>query len=225
MTLKLNKVTTAPATLTVERDTAAVTDAVNNFAKSYNELYSAMRNSVAYKSKSSLEGDATLRSMQTQMRSIASSAASGGTMTNLYEIGITFKVDGTMQVDSAKLDSAMAANFSDVTNLLKGTTGYATKYEAWAIQELSVGGSIASRTDGLNKYIKDIGTQREIMESRMTRLEKQYRTQYSIPQCHAESNEFNQRILVPATWISCKRGHHHEHNKCHQGIRQCRTGI
>ncbi|MDP2827489.1 MAG: flagellar filament capping protein FliD [Sulfuricellaceae bacterium] len=179
VTLTLGKVTTTPATLTVERDTAAVTDAVNNLAKSYNELYSAMRNSAAYKSKSALEGDSTLRSLQTQMRSIASSAASGGTMTNLHEIGVSFKVDGTMQVDSAKLDSAMAANFSDVTNLLKGSTGFATKYEAWASQELSISGSIASRTDGLNKNVKDIGTQREIMESRMSRLEKQYRTQYS----------------------------------------------
>lgn len=179
VTLKLNAVTTSPATLTVERDTAAVTDAVNNFAKSYNDLYSSMRNSVAYKSKSSLEGDATLRSMLTQMRNIAAGAVSGGTMANFYEIGVSFSVDGTMQVDSAKLESAMAANFSDVTNLLKGTTGYATKYEEWAKQELSVGGSIASRTDGLNKNIKELNSQREIMESRMTRLEKQYRTQYS----------------------------------------------
>ncbi len=179
VTLTLNKITTAPATLTVARDTSAVTDKVTAFVKAYNDLYSALKNSSAYKSKSALEGDATLRSFQTELRSIASAAVSGGTMANMFEAGLTFQANGTLQLDSAKLNSAMAKNFNDVANLFNSPTGYATTFGAWATSALAVDGSIASKTEGFNQYIKDIGTRRDTLEARMVSLERLYRTQYS----------------------------------------------
>jgi flagellar hook-associated protein 2 len=179
VTLNLSKVTTTPASLTVERDTTAVTDKVTAFVKTYNDLFSAMKNSAAYKSKSALEGDATLRNMMTQMRNIAAGVVSGGTLANAFEVGLTFKVDGTLQLDSAKLSSALATDFNDVANLFNSATGYATQYNTWATATLAYDGSIATRTKTLDDSIKNIGTQRDALEVRMVRIEKSYRTQYS----------------------------------------------
>lgn len=179
VTLTLNNVTATPTSLTIVTDTSAVTDSVTNFVKAYNDLYSAMKNSSAYKSKSSLEGDATLRGLQAQMRSIASSTVSGGTLSTLGEAGLSFQVSGTLQLDSAKLNSAMAKNFSDVANLFNSTTGFATKFDAMATSALAVDGTFATRTNGLNKSIKNISDQITSLESRMTRLQKQYTTTYS----------------------------------------------
>lgn len=178
VTLTLSKEAT-PATLTVARDTAAVSDKVAGFVKAYNDLYSALKNSTAYKSKSALEGDATLRSFMTQMRGIASAAVSGGTLTNMYQVGLTFKADGTMQLDSAALSSAMGTNFNDVANLFNSATGYATTFGSWATSANAVGGTIDTKTAGFNTSITNIATQISTLEARMTQLQKQYTTTYS----------------------------------------------
>lgn len=178
VTLTLSKEAT-PATLTVARDTAAVSDKVAGFVKAYNDLYSALKNSTAYKSKSALEGDATLRSFMTEMRSIAGAAVSGGTLTNMYQVGLTFKADGTMQLDSAALSSAMGTNFNDVANLFNSATGYATAFASWATSANAIGGTIDTKTAGFNTSITNIATQISTLEARMTQLQKQYTTTYS----------------------------------------------
>ena len=179
VTLTLNNKTTTPVTLTVARDATAATDAVSGFVKAYNDLYSALKNSSAYKSGSALEGDPTLRTLQTQMRDIAAQAVSGGTMSHLYEVGLTIQVSGTMQLDTTKLTSAIANNFNDVANLFNSGTGYGTMFAQWTSATLGVQGTIANRTDGFNQSIKNIGTQRDALEVRMVTLEKLYRRQYS----------------------------------------------
>lgn len=179
VSLTLSKITTTPASLTVARDTTAVSEKVTAFVKAYNDLYTAMKNSSAYKSKSALEGDSTLRSLQTTMRSIASAAVSGGTMTQLYEVGITFQSNGTMQLDSSKLSSAMSTNFNDVANLFNSATGYATQFDAWANTALVIDGTFATKTNSFNQSLQDISTQRDALERQMTNIEKRYRTQFS----------------------------------------------
>lgn len=177
--LTLSKITTSPVSLTVEKDSTAVNEKVTAFVKSYNDLFSAMRNSSAYKSKSALEGDATLRNMMLQMRDIAAASVSGGTLANFFEAGLTFEVNGTLKLDSAKLSSALATDFNDVANLFNSATGYATKFDEWASATLANDGAIATRTKTFDDTIKNITTQRDALEVRMTRLESQYRTQYT----------------------------------------------
>lgn len=179
VTLTLNKITTTPATLTIATDTSAVSDSVTSFVKAYNDLYSAMKNSSAYKSKSALEGDAMLRGLQSQMRSIANSTVSGGTLSSLGEAGLSFLTTGTLQLDSAKLSSAMAKDFNDVANLFNSATGYATKFGAMTTTALAFGGTIASKTNSLNQSIKNVSEQINSLETRMTRLQKQYTATYS----------------------------------------------
>jgi len=179
VSLTLGKITASDATLTVARDTSAVSTAVSDFVTAYNDLYSSMKNSFAYKSGSALAGDASLRSLQTQMREIASTSVSSGTLTNLSDVGITFKTDGTMQQDSAKLTSAMTSNFNDVANLFNSTTGFATRFDSWATSTLAYDGTFASRTTGLNKTISSLTDQVASLEVRMATLQKQYTRQYS----------------------------------------------
>jgi flagellar hook-associated protein 2 len=178
VTLTLSKEAT-PATLTVARDTTAISDKVAAFVKAYNDTYTAVKNASAYKSSSALEGDSTLRGFQTQLRDIASAAVSGGTMTQLFEVGITFNASGVMQLDSAKLNSAMSTNFSDFANLFNSATGYATKFNTWATDTLAINGTIDSKTKGINRSITDIGTRRTSLEAQLKIIERRYTTQFS----------------------------------------------
>ncbi len=179
LTLNLNKITTSAATLTVARDTTAVSNAVSGIVTAYNSLYSAMKNSSTYKSGSALEGDPTLRTLQTQMRSIAGAAVSGGTLSTINQVGISFKADGTMQLDSTQLNSAMTNNFNDVASLFNSATGYATKFNNLTISALAVDGAFATHTSGLNKSIQGITDRIATLETRMSGIEKRLRTQYS----------------------------------------------
>ncbi len=178
VTLNLSK-EAATATLTVSRNTAGIQTAASALVTAYNDLHSAMKNSAAYKSGSALAGDRTLQSLQTQMREIAATAASDGTLTNLFEVGISFSADGTMKLDSATLDSAMSNNFNQVATLFSGATGFATRFESWATGVTDIGGTFSTQTTNWQDTIKQLTTQIDAMNIRMTNLEAMYRQQYS----------------------------------------------
>ena len=182
VTLTLSKMST-PATLTVARDTSSVSKAASGFVDAYNALSSQLKSRSAYgsatKAAPDLAGDGTVRLMQNQLRSIFSTPASGGTLTRLSEVGIAFQADGTLKLDSSKLNSAMTTNFSDVTNLFSSATGFATRLDTWSTSVVQSGGLIDTRTDSLNTTIKGYNDQISKLENRMTVLQKQYTTTYS----------------------------------------------
>ncbi|WP_036169391.1 flagellar filament capping protein FliD [Massilia sp. 9096] len=113
---------TGSTSLTVARDTASVTTAINGFVKAYNTLNSTISGLTAYnpdtKQAGALQGDFTARSIQTQLRAALGNAVQGlDGMTTLSQIGVSFQKDGTLAVDSTKLNTAMTNNFSDIAGL------------------------------------------------------------------------------------------------------------
>lgn len=183
VTLTLKNTTATPTSLTITRDTSAINSAASSFADAYNALASQIKSRSAYATDGNaggaLSGDGTLRLMQDQLRNIFMTPASGGTLTSLGQVGLSIQRDGTMLVDSSKLNSALSANYSDVKNLFSGSTGYATRLEAWAKSTLEPGGVIETRTQNLSKYIKDQNEAVDKMETRMAALEKKYRIEYT----------------------------------------------
>jgi flagellar hook-associated protein 2 len=183
VTLTLKSTTATPTSLAVARDTAAINTAATGFVEAHNALASQIKSRSAYGTDTteggSLAGDGSLRLMQDQLRGIFNTPASGGTLTALAQVGIAFQKDGSLLLDSSKLESAMATDFSDVTHLFSSSTGYATRLEAWAKSTLGAGGLIDARTQSLNKYVKDRNEEVEKLENRMAALEKKYRTEYT----------------------------------------------
>jgi flagellar hook-associated protein 2 len=179
VTLNLNKITTAPVSLTVSRDTAAVSTAVSNFVSAYNSMYSMLQGASAYKSGSPLAGDPTLRDLQTQMRGIAAGAVTGGSLSAISDAGISFTPAGVMQLDSAKLTTALSNNYSAVATLFNSSTGFATKFESMAKNSLAFDGAFANRTQSLNKAVKTNDDRIALMEANLVNIEKRYRAQYS----------------------------------------------
>lgn len=123
VTLTLNKITSSAATLTVARDTASVGSSISGFVKAYNDLAAMLKNASAYnaatKQGAILQGDSTVRSLQSQLRSMLSTPVVGttGILTTLSDVGVTFQKDGTLALNQTKLDSAIASNFSDIASL------------------------------------------------------------------------------------------------------------
>jgi len=183
VTLSLRNITASPTTLTVTRDSASINTAATGFVEAYNALASQIKSRSAYgtdgKSGGALAGDGTLRFMQEQLHGIFNTPASGGTLTSLSQVGISIQQNGSLLLDSSKLDSAIAANYSDVRNLFSSSTGYATRLEAWAKSTLATGGALDTRTQSLNKYVKSYNVEIEKLENRMTALQKKYTSEYT----------------------------------------------
>jgi flagellar hook-associated protein 2 len=125
VTLTLLKTSAAntPTTLTVARDTGAVQTSVEAFVKAYNDLRKTVTDLTAYnadtKQASALQGDAAARSVLTQVRRTLSTALTGlsGAYTDLSQVGVSFKSDGTLSLDATKLQSALSSNFNDVAGV------------------------------------------------------------------------------------------------------------
>ena len=183
VTLTLTNTTAAPVNLTVARDTTAINTAASGFIDAYNALASQIKSRSAYATNGSaggaLAGDGTLRVMQDQLRGIFNTPASGGTLTSLAEVGIAFQKDGSLSLDSSKLNSAISANFSDVTNLFSSSTGFATRLADWAQSTLDPGGLIDTRTQSLNKYVQDRNDEIDRLENQMMALQKKYTAEYT----------------------------------------------
>ena len=110
-------------TLSISRDTASVQEAIQSFVTAFNDLGTTITNlsrfDAANNQASILTGDATLRSIQTQLRGAFNTAlsTSGGGLTTLSEIGITFQADGTLGLDTEKLDSILNDSTKDISTL------------------------------------------------------------------------------------------------------------
>lgn len=183
VTLTLKGTTATANTLTVARDTTAIGTAVTGFVDAYNALASQIKSRSAYgtdgKNAGALAGDGTLRLMQEQLRGIFNTPATGGSLTTLTQVGIAFQTDGSLKLDSGKLNTAVSSNFKDVNTLFTSSTGFATRLEAWAKSTLAAGGLIETRTKNLNQFVKDKNGEIDRLEIRMAALEKKYRTEYS----------------------------------------------
>ncbi|HJX57702.1 MAG TPA: flagellar filament capping protein FliD, partial [Thiobacillus sp.] len=123
VTLNLYKVTSSPATMTVARDTASVSNSISGFVKAYNDLATTLKNVSGYDAASKrgavLQGDATVRSLQTQLRGILGTSVTGtpGDLTTLSSIGVAFQKDGSLAVDQTRLDDAMTNHFDEIASL------------------------------------------------------------------------------------------------------------
>ncbi|MDB5838930.1 MAG: fliD [Herminiimonas sp.] len=129
VTLNITKI--GSSNLTVSRNTSAVQTAVSGFVKAYNEFNTTLNSLSGYNAASGqagpLIGDATVRTIQAQVRKTLGSSLAGlnsGIMT-LPQIGVAFQKDGTLALDSAKLQAAMTSNYEDIGALF-ATFGKAT---------------------------------------------------------------------------------------------------
>jgi flagellar hook-associated protein 2 len=112
------------STLTVSKDTAALTASVNGFVKAYNDLNTQFTSLGGYdadtKTGGPLLGDSTLRNLKADIRRQMTSSITGlqGTsLTNLGQVGISFQKDGSLTLDTSKLQKAIDNNYNDIAGL------------------------------------------------------------------------------------------------------------
>ena len=178
--------TTGSSTVTVAKDTASVSSAINAFVSAYNSLQSTASKLSAYnvdsKSGAALVGDSTLRSIQVRIRSLLNTPQSSGTMTMLSQAGVSFTKDGTLEVDSSKLNTALSSDMAGVATLFSGVSGsggYGTQMAALLDGFTDTSGLLTVAQNGLNTTLKSLDKQFSDTQDRIEATMARYQAQFS----------------------------------------------
>lgn len=172
--------------LTVERDSAAIKSSVTGFVDAWNSLQSTVSGLTAYNAETQvagdLLGDATLRSVQSQLRNVLTSSLGEGALTRLADVGIELELKGTLKVDSDKLDGLIASDLGSVSGFFAGVDtgeGLADMLSGTLEAVLKDGGALDTVNKGVEGRIKALNERSARMEESITATIERYRKQFT----------------------------------------------
>lgn len=173
-----------PVTLAVSQDTGSVKSSIEAFVKAYNDFYEEIKDQtdsgVDGGKEGALASDYATTQLLSTIRTQLSQAVSGvtGSYDNLSSIGVEFQQDGTLELDSSRLEDALAADSDGVAELFSSADGYGTRLYDVVSEMVASDGIIDSRTDGYEDRIDSIEDKQLQMEARLdayeTRLRKSF---------------------------------------------------
>lgn len=176
------------ATISVARDTGALTTRAEAFVKAYNTLADSLDDL----SEGDLYRDQALRSVTRQVRNLLNTAAEGLNMSYLSEVGINFVLedrelaDGTvgkvsrLEFDKATFTGKLNTNFSDVADLFADTDeGFIARLDSLLNYFTKSDGFIDIRSDGINDEIERLEKRSGDLDVRLELIEARYRSQFS----------------------------------------------
>jgi flagellar hook-associated protein 2 len=168
-------------TLDVVADNTNVRTALQAFVGAYNAALAQLRNAGAYNAETRtggpLVGDAAVRGLQQQLR-----GAVGDAFAELSALGIRSSKDGSLSIDVSKLDAALAVDPSAAERLFDTARVGGLGSVLGARLEGAVApntGLIDARTKALNDRLKGLESDRDRLNVRMTKIEDNYRKQYT----------------------------------------------
>lgn len=193
ITLNLNDVTSGNQTLTITQDNTKAQTAVKDWVTAYNALQDTFSSLTKYTavdpgsdaqstSNGALIGDSTLRTIQTQLKSILSNTLSSSSYKTLAQIGVTSDPStGQLEIDDKKLTEALKKDSAGVGTLIVGDgkkTGITTAIGSNLTSWLSTTGIIQAAKDGvsktLNKLTKDYNAASDIIDAKVARYKAQF---------------------------------------------------
>lgn len=206
VTLAVTAETTAPVTLTVETDTAALRTKLQSLADAYNAVVKRSHEVAGHGTQKAtnpmLAGDSALRGVTSSLsRTVLETRTDAGTYQTLGSIGMKLERDGTMSIDSAKLDAALAADPGSVEELLGGDDSFSGAADALRDLALSLtepdSGAVALRKATFEAREKALADRIANEEERLVAYEELLRKQFmAMDQSVAASNSTLQYLLT-----------------------------
>ena len=170
--------------LDVAVDTTAIAGRIQTFVTAYNSLQGTLTRLGGYNAQTqvagALLGDSLLRGIQDQTRRDLSDPVAGltGKYSTLAGIGITTTATGTLEVNTSKLNAAIAADPAAIAELFGSEQGVAARMYANAQGRLATNGDVDTRTKGLDKQLKGITEDKARLELRLSQIENRFRKQF-----------------------------------------------
>ena len=184
MTLTLAKVTTAPVQVSIGNDIASMRKGVTDFVSAFNEIAKYLATQTRYddatKAAGPLQGDRSALGLQNRLRSLVQQTSSASTqLDRLGDIGLELQRDGTLKVDNAKLDAALAdpAEMSRAFTTLQ--SGFGQRFKLLADSVLGNDGLLTTRSNGLRDSIARNDKDQQRLQDRVARVQERLTRQYA----------------------------------------------
>ncbi len=205
VTINLLDTSASAVGLSVDHNSNSISASVQAFVSAYNTLQTTMTEL----SDGELSGDFTIRTLQSQVRSVINSAPSGltGDYSYLSDIGIELDKYGVMSLDGSTLSDAITTNLDSLTELLSDDDqGYAFRLSELLDNVLDTNGLLDAKEDGINARIEDVQDAQEDMEYRLEVIEARYLAQYTaldtlISSLSTTSDYLDQQLSILANLI------------------------
>ncbi len=207
VTLKLDATTDAAATLTVSKDTEAMSASVKAFVDAYNAVQKTADALTGYNADTDtaglLLGDSTMRSIESRLRGALSTPNDdGGSYRLLSNMGIERQLDGTLKIDSDKFDQALADDTAGVSQFFSGAdgeSGFIGSFDKTLGTILDSGGSLEAATDGIDSTLASLKDRYSRMQDSISSTIDRYRKQFSqldslVSQMNSMSSYLNQQF-------------------------------
>lgn len=209
---------TAPgsSTVSVTNDSDGLGTKVKALVDAYNDVVNTSHFATGYggvkTSNAELMGDWTLRSALDRLATSVGSVVPGttGKFTTLGSIGVSSTKDGTLAIDSTKLNQVLQSNPQSVAALFvedaqSGTTGamkgLLTTVDALATNSNSV---LSTKSDSLAALLKRLGQDEDAMNRHLTDYEATLRKQFTALESLMSSITSNGNALISALGASSK---------------------
>ncbi|MEO8722407.1 MAG: flagellar filament capping protein FliD [Sphingobium sp.] len=199
-------------TLATDQPTSTMKDLVSQFVTAYNTLRTALNGATApgttTTAAGALAGDAGVRDMVQKLQRLTTTPlVTSGPYTTLNDLGVSTNRDGTLTLDTKRLDAAISANPSAVTQMLNpAVTSVTNPGLAGAVSAIkdSLEASSGSLTTSKTKYDNlkaNLDKQLAKLDQNMTDYETQLNTTYSAMQSqlsvlNATKSYLDQQIAV-----------------------------
>ena len=193
--LTINLVGAGNSTITVAQDNSALSSKISGFVTAFNALDKSLKDISSYdanaKKGAALYGDSAINSLRREIRSIITSTLGVDSTTSynrLSQVGVSFKSDGTLSLDSTALNTAISTNFNKVAKLFSGTGvstdslglhGFAYQLNTVLASATGIDGVITNRKSSLQSEIRRLQAKADQEQLRLADLQKMYQKQYT----------------------------------------------
>ena len=180
VTLNLIKTTDKPVDITISDDTKLVKEKIEAFKDAYNKLNSTIGGLTKYdagsKKAQPLQGDNTVVGMLNTVRGLVGNPNAAGDY--FSSLGLEVQRDGSLSINSKKLDEAMLDLPKLEKALTDGTDGLVTRIRDFAFKANGVEGNVTSRTNALQAALKRNESDQERMNLLLDQRQKSMLRQY-----------------------------------------------
>ena len=164
--------------LDIANDASTLKAALLTLISTYNTTMTQMRSlgqaGTDGKTAGTLVGDSMPRNITQSLRAMVS-----GSYGDLSKLGFKTAVDGSLSLDGAKFDAVIAADPNAISKIFGSEAPLGKQMRSLTANYVGTDNAISSRTDSLNKKLKDLTRQRDNYEVRIEKLTAQYRTQFT----------------------------------------------
>ncbi|HTN29313.1 MAG TPA: flagellar filament capping protein FliD [Pseudomonas sp.] len=181
-----------PLSVDIAQDNDGTKAKVQEFVDAYNALAGELKKLTASGSEDTqrgpLAGDGTVRSIKSMVDNLIRKGVTvDGQQISLVSLGISNTREGTLSLDSARLEKTLASNPSALDSLFKGTGGtdkgvlgaLLDRETGLAKYTSSVNGILKNRKDTIADSLKRVEKERERVDTQYDNLYQRYLSQYT----------------------------------------------